>query len=326
VVLLGPSGEGKTSLLRAIAGLSPVTGGRVFVNGHDVTHATPESRGAVYLHQTPVLFPHLSVSENIGFPLTIRGVSRAECSRVVRPLLAQLQLEELANRAPHALSGGQRHRVALARALAARPHVLLLDEPLSALDPVLRRDVREAIRTAHTQSDAGLLLVTHDLDDATALGDRLAILLDRTIVQVAPADALFARPATREVMRFLGLHQEFIGTIGHSHAVQTSIGEFTVSSESLRAVHGAHTVTVAIRNDAIRCTEGTTSIASGDVLSGRVLQLQHRATGSSALVQLPSCAVHALIDPLQSPAVGASVMIHIDPRGLLLFPAPARDV
>ena len=320
VVLLGPSGEGKTSLLRAIAGLAPLSHGRVVVNGRDVTRAAPELRDAVYLHQVPVLFPHLSVSENIGFPLMLRGVARAERTRVVQSLLARLQLDGLADRAPHALSGGQRHRVALARALAARPHVLLLDEPLSALDPGLRRDVREAIRIAHAESDAGILLVTHDLDDATAMGDRLAIMLDRTIAQVAPADVLFARPATRGVMRFLGLHQEFTGHVENQHTVHTPLGDLAVPSDARQATQGALTVTVAIRNDAIRCETGSTTDAGSHALNGHVVHVHHRASGSSATVQLAATTVHALIDPLHAPAVGTSVSIHVDPRGLLIFP------
>lgn len=321
VVLLGPSGEGKTSLLRAIAGLAPLSHGRVVVNGRDVTHVAPEMRDAVYLHQVPVLFPHLSVSENIAFPLAIRGVSRTKRRGVVQPLLARLQLDSLADRPPHALSGGQRHRVALARALAARPHVLLLDEPLSALDPVLRRDVREAIRTAHTESDAGLLLVTHDLDDATALGDRLAIMLDRTIAQVAATDVLFERPATRGVMRFLGLHQEFTGHVEHQHTVRTPLGHFAVPSDARQFTQGALTVTVAVRNDAIRCETCSATDAGRDTLNGYVMHVHHRATGSSATVQLAETTIHALIDPLHAPAVGTTVSIHVDPRGLLLFPA-----
>lgn len=339
VVLLGPSGEGKTSLLRAIAGLTPLSRGRILVNGLDVTEAPPETRDAVYLHQVPVLFPHLSVADNIGFPLMIRGTARAERMRVVESLLTRLQLDGLADRAPHMLSGGQRHRVALARALAARPHVLLLDEPLSALDPVLRRDVRESIRLAHAESEAGLLLVTHDLDDATALGDRLAIMLDRTIAQVAPADELFARPANRDVMRFLGLYQEFAGIIEHAHLVRTSIGPLHLPASAREMGPNAHAVTVAIRNDAIRCDaapvqgEGAAPdvmLAHGSVhanqshdiaLRGRVVQLHHRATGSSATVQLGTATLHALIDPLRAPTIGAIVSVHVDPRGLLLFPA-----
>lgn len=326
VVLLGPSGEGKTSLLRAIAGLAPLSHGRVVVNGRDVTHAAPELRDAVYLHQVPVLFPHLSVSENIGFPLMIRGVARVERTRVVEALLARLQLDGLADRAPHALSGGQRHRVALARALAARPHVLLLDEPLSALDPGLRRDVREAIRIAHGESDAGILLVTHDLDDATALGDRLAIMLDRTIAQVAPADVLFARPATLSVMRFLGLHQEFSGTVAHQHMVHTPIGDFAVPSASLHLTRDARSVTVAIRHDAIRCESCVTADTAPDVLIGHVVHVHHRAAGSSATVQLAATTVHALIDSLHAPAVGTTVSVHVDPRGLLCFPSESAHV
>ena len=210
VAVVGPSGAGKSTLLRAVAGLAPVAAGRVEVGGRDVTTEPPERRGAVYLHQTPLLFPHLSVRENVAFPLRVRGAD--DPPRVAR-LLDALGIGALADRAPRTLSGGQRHRVALARALAARPALLLLDEPLSSLDPELRADVREAIIAAQREDRPGLVIVTHDMDDAGALGHRVAVLLGRRLVQVAPPAELFARPATRAVARFLGFPNELPGTV-----------------------------------------------------------------------------------------------------------------
>lgn len=351
VVLLGPSGEGKTSLLRAIAGLTPISGGRIRVGELDVTQLSAESRGTVYLHQTPVLFPHLSVEANVGFPLTIRGTPATERSRMVRTLLERLHLFELAKRAPHTLSGGQKHRVALARALAAKPNVLLLDEPLSALDPVLRRDVRDAIREAHADSEAGLLLVTHDLDDATSLGDRIAIMLERTIAQVGLAENLFAAPASVGVMRFLGLHQEFEGALRDAGTVDTPLGVLPlaraerVSHDEFFApnsfsLSSGQRVVVGIRSEAIRCTAADEFLRSASVASdgesrdstivrtstvllrgARVLSVNHRAGGATADVQLSNAVLKALVDPMSIPPIGSIVEVHIDVRGLIVFPA-----
>ncbi len=326
VVLLGPSGEGKTSLLRAIAGLTPISAGHIRVGNIDVSDVAAHSRGTVYLHQTPVLFPHLSVEDNVAFPLTIRGMASAERERVVRALLERLHLGELAKRSPQTLSGGQKHRVALARALAARPHVLLLDEPLSALDPVLRRDVRDAIREAHAESDAGLLLVTHDLDDATSLGDRMAIMLDRTIAQVGTALELFASPASVGVMRFLGLHQEFEGVVRESDSsIDTVLGALPTRSSAGYA--NQQRVVLGIRSDAIRCESTANHTRASDtphihtLADGRVLSINHRAGSATAAVQLPHAVVHALIDPMSVPATGSQVTVCIDVRGMILFPA-----
>lgn len=204
VVLLAPSGAGKTTLLRAIAGLSPVTAGRIDVAGLDVTRLPAERRRAVYLHQTPMLFPHLSVAENIAFPIRLQRVSPDRVLSRVNGLLDQVQLRELATRHPHSLSGGQRHRVALARAIAANPHLLLLDEPLASLDPVLRSDIRSAMMSLQRAAGAAMLLATHDLDDAAGLGDRVAVLLGGAVVQVAVPRVLFRKPASLAIARFLG--------------------------------------------------------------------------------------------------------------------------
>ena len=338
IVLLGPSGEGKTTLLRAVAGLSAITGGTVRVNGRDVSALAPEARGTVYLHQVPVLFPHLSVMDNVAFPLTVRGVGKTDRHRVAQQLLDRLGLGPFGNRLPHMLSGGQRHRVALARALGAQPHMRLLDEPLSALDPTLRRDVREAIRDAHDDSAAGMMLVTHDLDDATSLGDRIAVMLDRTIAQIASATELFARPASRDVMRFLGVHQELSGTMRDAHSVSTPFGVFPLPSDVAARLSGAADVTVGVRSDAIHCTAPVHGFSSDGAtrnpspafaeplletqrisVAGIVERVHVRASASSATVRVGDIAVEAGFNPLSTLHAGDAVTLHIDARGIVAF-------
>lgn len=213
LVLVGASGVGKSTLLRAVAGLHPVSAGTVEIGGRRVagpgaTPVPPQARGAVYLHQVPLLFPHLSVLENVAFPLRVRGVGRSEREARARELLDAVRLQGLVGRSPDTLSGGQRHRVALARAVAARPPLLLLDEPLSSLDPSLRHEVREAIVALQERSGAGLLLVTHDLDEAGTLAHRIGILVPGHLAQLDPPARLFAEPASLEVSRFLGYRNE----------------------------------------------------------------------------------------------------------------------
>ncbi|MGI9041554.1 MAG: ABC transporter ATP-binding protein [Gemmatimonadales bacterium] len=213
LVLLGASGAGKTTLLRAVAGLAPVEAGRITIGGRDVTALPAESRDAVYLHQTPLLFPHLSVFENVAFPLRIRGLGEPGVRASVAGLLESVRLDDLAERRPHTLSGGQKHRAALARAMAARPAVLLLDEPLTALDPSLRDEVRTTLLSLQAHYRPALVIVTHDLEDAAALGDRIGILLDGTLAQLDPPEVLFRRPASLAVARFLGISNLVPGSV-----------------------------------------------------------------------------------------------------------------
>jgi putative spermidine/putrescine transport system ATP-binding protein len=314
LALLGPSGEGKTTLLRAIAGLTALTNGRVLIDAHDVTMRPPEQRSAVYLHQQPVLFPHLTIRENVAFPLVVRGADRTAQRRVIQPLLERLKIQTLADRLPHTLSGGQRHRVALARALAASPRVLLLDEPLSALDPALRDDVRDAILDAHTGSDAALLLVTHDLDDAAVLGDRIAVLLERTLAQIAAPDVLFAKPASLAVMRFLGTHQEVPGIVVAPDVVETPLGRLATPAHPFP---DSTRVRVGVRDEALRCVP---SASANDALpAGRVESLHHRARASTAQVRIGDVQLRAIIDASYTPAAGDTVGLQLDPRALVLF-------
>lgn len=205
LALLGPSGSGKTSLLRTLAGLIEPLAGTVMVGGVDVTTWPPERRGVVYMHQVPSLFPHLNVRANVAFPLEVRGVSRAEAHATADEWLSRVRLADFGSRPPATLSGGQRHRVALARALAAQPRVLLLDEPFASLDPELRGDVRDTVLEVLAGHDSpAVVVVTHDVDEAAALGDRVAILLGGGVAQTGSPTAVFTQPASMAVARFLG--------------------------------------------------------------------------------------------------------------------------
>ena len=229
LVLLGASGAGKTTLLRAIAGLAPLAAGRLIVGGRDVTASPAESRDTVYLHQTPLLFPHLSVFENVAFPLRIRGRQEPEIRARVAELLESVRLDGLAGRRPHTLSGGQKHRAALARAMAARPAVLLLDEPLTALDPSLRDEVRATLLALQVRHRPALVIVTHDLEDAAVLGDRIGILVGGTLAQLDQPERLFQRPASLAVARFLGVPNLVAGSVAAGQ-FSSALGQIPVEA------------------------------------------------------------------------------------------------
>ena len=328
VVVLGASGAGKTTLLRAVAGLAPVRAGRVLIaapNGgalRDVTALPPERRDAVYLHQTPTPFAHLTVAENVAFPLRVRGVAAAERRRRVAEALALVQLGELAARMPHALSGGQRHRMTLARAIVARPAVLLLDEPLASLDPSLRDGVRAAIVRAQAEYGPALVLVTHDLDEAGLVAHRVAVLGERRLLQVAPPAELFAWPASLAVARLLGVGAEVPGAVGTGGRFACALGTWGTELPAGPAV-------AVLRPDALRLA----APAAGDAgAAGTVAALRHRARQTTVAVRLAGGAaidpvVEVAVAPGALPAVGERVRVAmVDARAVPVFaatPAPA---
>lgn len=300
VVIVGGSGAGKTTLLRALAGLGAMIRGRVFIAGRDVSGEPPERRDAVYLHQTPLLFPHLSVGDNVAFPLRVRGVAPPDRARRVSEALAAVRLEKLAGRAPRTLSGGQRHRVALARAVVARPSVLLLDEPLSALDPALREDVRESLLALQRAYRPAMVLVTHDLDEAGLLADRIGVLLDGCLAQVARPAELFARPTSLRVARFLGIPNALSGEVGPGGRFQCALGE----SRPMPPLPGGP-ATAVFGPDAIRV------VGEGGI-PAEVVELRHRARGTTALVRAAGTTVELRVEPGATVAPGARIAILVD--------------
>ncbi len=203
-ILLGPSGCGKTTLLRAIAGLVRPDGGRLHIAGQDVTALPPEARGIAMTFQHYALFPNMTVRQNLAFGLQQKRLSRGQIQDKVDGALSMMELGARADARPDALSGGQKQRVALARALVLEPRLLLLDEPLSALDAQIRKRLRDELK--RLQRDTGFtgILVTHDQEEALVLGDQVAVMSTGRIVQAASAREVYDRPATRFVAGFIG--------------------------------------------------------------------------------------------------------------------------
>jgi putative spermidine/putrescine transport system ATP-binding protein len=202
--LLGPSGCGKTTLLRLIAGIHPVTAGRVMLNGRDITHAPMHTRNLAMVFQNYALFPHLNVFDNVAFGLRSRRVARDEIRSRVREALALVKLEALAERLPAQLSGGQQQRVAVARALVVRPDLLLFDEPLSNLDARLRDEMRFEIRDLQRRIGITTVLVTHDIEEAFTMSDRMAVMQGGKLMQIGRASEIYRSPANRFVANFVG--------------------------------------------------------------------------------------------------------------------------
>ena len=206
LAVVGSSGSGKSTLLRLVNGLLRPTAGRVHVAGRDVTRASPETRPVAMVFQGYALFPHLDVAANIGFGLAVRKAPRAARAQRVTQVADRLGLGALLHRMPAELSGGERQRVALARALLRDPVVFCLDEPLSALDPVLRASARRDLEELLREDDRCALYVTHDQSEAMTLGDRIALLRDGHLEQVGTARELYDNPATTFVASFIGTH------------------------------------------------------------------------------------------------------------------------
>ncbi|KQV03324.1 MULTISPECIES: ABC transporter ATP-binding protein [unclassified Kitasatospora] len=292
VALLGPSGCGKTTALRILAGFESHDSGQVLVDGEDITGVPAHRRDAGMVFQSYSLFPHLSAADNVAFGLRMRGAGKAERRRRAQELLELVGLPQHADRYPHQLSGGQQQRIALARALALQPRVLLLDEPLSALDAKVRLNLRDEIRRLQQELGITTLFVTHDQEEALSMADRVAVLRAGRLEQCATPSELYARPATAFVA-------EFVGTMSRIPCVRS--GDSVVLLGRPFAVDGTlpydGELDVLVRPENVGLTASATGpalVVSASFL-GSVTRLTVRlADGTEVKADLPTEAAAAL--------------------------------
>src|SRR5829696_3770861 len=271
-VLLGPSGSGKSTLLRAIAGLTGVDHGRISLHGRDVTHIGARDRGVGLVFQNYALFRHMTVADNIEFALCVRRMRTAERHKRRDELLRLVALEGMGERLPAQLSGGQQQRVAVARALAHKPEVLLLDEPFGALDAKIREELRRTIRQVQRELGITTVLVTHDQEEVFALADRIGVMNLGRLLEIGRPDELYARPATRFVATFLGAANLLL-------AKQTEqgirFGATPVNARRLEKLEGGreHEVVAVLRPEEIELAPTRDNLRTNYIATGVVEEL-----------------------------------------------------
>ena len=293
VVLLGPSGSGKTTLLGILGGFVAPDAGRVSIEGREVTAVPPARRPTTTVFQDYALFPHLTVAGNVGFGLRMRGVPRPERRIRVREALELVGLPDIEGRRPHELSGGQRQRVALARALVVRPLVLLLDEPLGALDLKLRRQMQDELKALQRRVGTTFVHVTHDQEEAMALADQVVVLDHGRIEDAGPPDRVYRRPASLFAATFMGesnlIEGRIVERLGDAVRVTTGLGTFDVAG----AGEAGQMVTLVVRPEQIATGPCQASLGSGRVAATVFQGAHQRATvdmagGATLKVALPS--------------------------------------
>jgi len=247
--LLGPSGCGKTTLLRCIAGFETPTSGTILLSGRDITHQPPNLRPVNTVFQSYALFPHLTVAQNVGFGLQMLGKPKSEIDATVERVLALVKLDSFANRLPQQLSGGQQQRVALARALAPQPEVLLLDEPLSALDLKLRKEMQSELKRLQIETGITFVFVTHDQEEALTMSNRIGVMSGGKLLQVGSPHDIYERPVNRFVADFIG-ETNFLPATAEAGGLTLSSGDTLAVTATGRS--GA--VTLAVRPEQIRIT------------------------------------------------------------------------
>nr|WP_045393209.1 ABC transporter ATP-binding protein [Falsirhodobacter sp. alg1] len=311
--LLGPSGCGKTSLLRCIAGFETPTSGAILLSGRDITYDPPNSRPINTVFQSYALFPHLTVAQNVGFGLKMQGKPKAEIASATARVLALVKLEAFADRLPQQMSGGQQQRVALARALAPAPEVLLLDEPLSALDLKLRKEMQGELKRLQIETGITFIFVTHDQEEALTMSDRIGIMSAGDLLQVGPPREIYNNPVNRFVADFIG-ETNFLTAEVRNNVVRIGAGhEFAVPLNGRQG-----TITLAIRPEQVSLGP------AGTGLPAKVVEATYLGTDTHYTVALQDdsrLTARIQSNTTASLEVGDQVGLMIDPNAIRVLEA-----
>jgi putative spermidine/putrescine transport system ATP-binding protein len=311
VALLGPSGCGKTTALRALAGLDELDSGVITVDGRDITNVPANRRDMGVVFQAYSLFPNMTARDNVGYGLRLRGIESGDRRRRADEMLDIVGLGKFGNRYPHQMSGGQQQRVALARALAIRPKVLLLDEPLSALDAKVRRQLREEIRRIQIMVGITAVFVTHDQEEALAVGDRIGVMSAGRLEQIAAPTELYERPKTAFVAEFVGLTNRIAGT-----ATDGAIDVLGTRVPLLEGAVGSGRVTALVRPESIRLTPDDNAAAHVVAVSflGSLCRAQVMLPSEELIVAQMAASEASVLTP------GTAVRVEIRPAPVFTVP------
>ncbi|HZQ16160.1 MAG TPA: ABC transporter ATP-binding protein [Gaiellaceae bacterium] len=320
--LLGPSGCGKTTALRLVAGFDRPDAGRIVVDGRDITNVAPNKRDMGMVFQAYSLFPNLTARQNVEFGLRVRGKDRATRGSKAGELLELVGLGHAGDRFPHQLSGGMQQRVALARALAIEPRVLLLDEPLSALDAKVRVQLREEIRRIQLELGITTLYVTHDQEEALAISDHVAVMYGGVIEQMGTPSEMYTAPATPFVAEFIGTMNRLEGRVVDSTSGLVEHAGLRITIDAARGRQAGERVLVLIRPESLEVqAAGGNGDAGGNVLRADVIT--HTFLGPVTRVKLASGELSLTADmpPARASAlpVGSSVVAHVPSEGVKLL-------
>ena len=320
VSFLGPSGCGKTTVLRMVAGFEEPSAGKIMIGGKDVTRLKPNQRNIGMVFQAYALFPNLTVAQNIAFGLRVAGASRADQDKRVAEMLEIIKLPQFGDRYPYQLSGGQQQRVALARALAPKPKLLLLDEPLSALDAKVRVSLREEIRAIQKSLGITTIFVTHDQEEALSISDRIAVMYGGKAEQVGTPFEIYNRPATKFVANFVGTLNVLEGTVSDAAAGKVRINAEEIAMKGrLNGSKTGDTMSLALRPEAISLGRrpGNDARLSGEIADVHFL-------GSVIRVRVGVGSDVVSLDTFNSPAtpppsVGEKTEISFSSKDLLVL-------